>query len=70
MDEEKYKIIRNKDVMQRIMIFESLREKGNKHYHKGEYDLALRFYEHALGCFKWLEIVDEEETDLEDAESF
>ena len=52
------------------MTFENFREKGNKHYHKGNYEIALRFYEHAFGCFKWLEIFDQEDnSDLEDAES-
>jgi hypothetical protein len=32
---------------------------------KGEYDEAIKYYERALGCYKWLEYVEEPDSDEE-----
>lgn len=33
--------------------------------HKQNYDEAIKYYERALGCFKWLEVIDEPDSDSE-----
>lgn len=33
---------------------------------KGLYEEAIRYYERALGCYKWLEVVEEPQSDSED----
>lgn len=42
-------------------MYDQLKEKGNKHFYKGLYKDALVFYEKALSCIKYLEIVDEDD---------
>ena len=33
---------------------------------KKNYDEAIKYYERAFGCFKWLEVIDEPDSDDED----
>jgi hypothetical protein len=51
------------------MPYEKLREKGNKYYNKGQYGLALDYYERALSLFKWLEYCEEDESDRQTMKS-
>ena len=52
---EDYKKVREIECCSRFMPYEKLREKGNKYFNKGQYGLALDYYERALSLFKWLE---------------
>eukprot|EP01016_Furgasonia_blochmanni_P052518 TRINITY_DN8385_c0_g1_i7.p1 TRINITY_DN8385_c0_g1~~TRINITY_DN8385_c0_g1_i7.p1 ORF type:complete len:720 (+),score=178.67 TRINITY_DN8385_c0_g1_i7:114-2162(+) len=54
-DDEKMAKIRTLEVSHRFFIYDKFREQGNKCYNKGEYDEALKLYERALSCFKWLD---------------
>lgn len=54
-DDEKMTKIRSLEVSHRFFIYDKFREQGNKCYNKGEYEDALKLYERALSCYKWLE---------------
>lgn len=56
-DEENSKKMRQMEVAQRFFVYDKFREQGNKRLNKGEYEEAMKYYERALGCFKWLEYV-------------
>ena len=54
-----------------MFIFERIKEQGNKHFSKDDYSNCIKMYERvifllllliiqALGCLKWLEILEEE----------
>lgn len=47
--------IRSFECCSRFMAYDELRERGNKEFHAGNYNLALDYYEKALSLFKWLE---------------
>ena len=49
--------MRQMEVAQRFFVYDKFREQGNKRLNKGEYEEAMKYYERALGCFKWLEYV-------------
>ncbi len=34
--------------------------------HKANYDEAIKYYERALGCFKWLEVIEEPDSETDD----
>ena len=55
--------MRSVEVAQRFLIFDKFREQGNKRLNKGLYDEAIKYYERALGCYKWLEYVEEPDSD-------
>lgn len=59
--------MRSADVAQRFLVFDKFREQGNKRLNKGEYDEAIKYFERALGCYRWLEYVPEPDTDEETA---
>lgn len=42
---------------------------GNKLLSKSEYDEAIKYYERALGCFRYLEVVEPPEVDSEEEEA-
>lgn len=65
-DEENTKKMRALEVAQRFFIYDRFREQGNKRIFKEEYDEAMKYYERALGCFKWLEYVEPPESEDED----
>lgn len=52
------------EISQRFFVYDQFREQGNKRFYKGLYQDAIFFYEYALSCFKWLEIIDEDEEEL------
>ena len=48
--------LRKLEVSHRFFVYDKFREQGNKKYNKNNPQEAISFYEHALSCFKWLEI--------------
>ena len=65
-DEENTKKIRLLEVSQRFFIYDKFRESGNKRLNKGNYEDAIKYYERALGCYKWLEVIDTPDTDSDE----
>lgn len=65
-DEENTKKMRQMEVSQRFFVYDRFREQGNKQYNKGNYDEAVKYYERALGCFKWLDVVEPPESESEE----
>ena len=59
-NEEKFDKIRKLEVAHRFFVYDKFREQGNKKYNKNRFEESLSLYEHALSCFKWLEIKKEE----------
>jgi len=55
-NEEKFEKIRKLEVAHRFFVYDKFREQGNKKYNRNNATEALSLYEHALSCFKWLEI--------------
>jgi len=55
-NEEKFEKIRKLEVAHRFFVYDKFREQGNKKYNRNNPTEALSLYEHALSCFKWLEI--------------
>eukprot|EP01017_Pseudomicrothorax_dubius_P029889 TRINITY_DN3671_c0_g1_i1.p1 TRINITY_DN3671_c0_g1~~TRINITY_DN3671_c0_g1_i1.p1 ORF type:complete len:559 (+),score=120.23 TRINITY_DN3671_c0_g1_i1:998-2674(+) len=47
--------IRKHDLPSMICVSEEYRDKGNSKFAKREYEKALRYYEKALACVRWLE---------------
>lgn len=70
-DDENTKKLRKCDVSNRFMVFDKFREQGNKQYNKENFDDAMRYYERALGCFRWLDYIEptEEESDIEEGDN-
>jgi len=66
MNDKNMKKVRELEVAQRFFVYDKLREKGNKEFHKGNYHETVLYYEQAMSCFKWLEHVEKDEDD-EDA---
>lgn len=58
-NDDTMKKVRNLEVSQRFFAYDKLKEKGNKHYNRGEFDTALEYYERAFGVFKWLDYIEE-----------
>jgi len=70
-DEEKFGQVRKMELSQRFFVYDNFREQGNKKYNRGRYTEALALYEHALSCFRWLQVKKEEEKKQdEDDEEF
>jgi len=59
-NEEKFEKIRKLEVAHRFFVYDKFREQGNKKYNRNKSEEALSLYEHALSCFKWLEIKKDE----------
>ncbi|CAD8077631.1 unnamed protein product [Paramecium sonneborni] len=68
-DDENTKKLRQCEVAQRFFVYDKFREKGNKLLQKQEYDEAIRYYERALGCFRYLEVVEPPEVDSDEDET-
>ncbi|CAD8056088.1 unnamed protein product [Paramecium primaurelia] len=64
-DDENTKKLRQCEVAQRFFVYDKFREKGNKLLQKQEYEEAIRYYERALGCFRYLEVIEPSEEDSE-----
>ncbi|KAL4436273.1 hypothetical protein ABPG74_015864 [Tetrahymena malaccensis] len=60
-EEEFMKKVRQKEVVERFLVFDKYRERGNRLFNKQKYEEALRLYERALSCYRWLELVDSDE---------
>ena len=60
---EDYQKVRGIECCSRFLPYEKLREKGNKYFNKGKYPDALDYYERALSLFKWLEYLEEDNTE-------
>ena len=54
------------EVSHRFFVYDQYREKGNKAFMKGLYEEAVAYYERALSCFKWLEVLDDPDSSDED----
>lgn len=59
-NEEKFEKIRKLEVAHRFFVYDKFREQGNKKYNRKKADEAISLYEHALSCFKWLEVSKEQ----------
>jgi len=68
-NEEQYKKIRKLEISHRFFVYDKFREQGNKKYNRNHPEEAISLYEHALSCFKWLEIKPEEKKEEDDEES-
>ncbi|EAS06282.3 transmembrane protein, putative (macronuclear) [Tetrahymena thermophila SB210] len=66
MNDENMKKVRELEVAQRFFVYDKLREKGNKEFHKGNYEESILYYERAMSCFKWLQHVEKDDSDDED----
>lgn len=66
MNDENMKKVRELEVAQRFFVYDKLREKGNKEFHKGNFEESILYYERAMSCFKWLEHVEKEDSDDEE----
>ena len=51
--------IRKTEITQRFFAQDGLKEEGNWYYRKRNYTEAMKYYEAALSCVKWLEYVPE-----------
>jgi ribosomal protein L12E/L44/L45/RPP1/RPP2 len=65
-NEEKFEKIRKLEVAHRFFVYDKFREQGNKKYNRNKPAEAISLYEHALSCFKWLEVKKEEKKDEEE----
>ncbi|CAD8158036.1 unnamed protein product [Paramecium pentaurelia] len=65
-DDENTKKLRQCEVAQRFFVYDKFREKGNKLLQKQEYEEAIRYYERALGCFRYLEVIEPSEEESEE----
>lgn len=73
-DEENTKKLRTLEVANRFFVFDKFREKGifvkillgNKYMNKKQFDEAIKYYERALGCFRWLEVVEVPEVESDE----
>jgi hypothetical protein len=57
--------IRKLELLQRMHIFDKLKEEGNKLLYKGDLVNSIRMYEKALSILKWLEVKEKEEKERE-----
>mmetsp|Transcript_63253 Transcript_63253/g.87938 ORF Transcript_63253/g.87938 Transcript_63253/m.87938 type:complete len:287 (+) Transcript_63253:410-1270(+) len=55
-NEEKFGQIRKLEVSHRFFVYDKFKEQGNKKFNKGKTEEAISLFEHALSCFKWLEM--------------
>ncbi|EGR30006.1 hypothetical protein IMG5_144800 [Ichthyophthirius multifiliis] len=60
-DDDLMKKIRLKEITERFFAYDKFRERGNRYFNKQKITTALYYYERALSCFKWLELIDEED---------
>jgi len=69
-NEEQFEKIRKLEVAHRFFIYDKFRERGNRKYNRNHPAEAISLYEHALSCFKWLEVKkdDKKEEDEETKE--
>jgi len=67
-NEEKFEKIRKLEVAHRFFVYDKFREQGNKKYNRNKPEEALSLYEHALSCFKWLEIKKDEKKEKEEGD--
>jgi len=67
-DEEKFAQVRKMELSQRFFVYDNFREQGNKKYSRGRYTEAIALYEHALSCFRWLQVKKEEKKEDDDEE--
>lgn len=57
--------IREMEVLQKYMVIDEIKEIGNEHYSKGEYQQAINSYIQAYACIRWLEFLPKKELDKE-----
>jgi ribosomal protein L12E/L44/L45/RPP1/RPP2 len=65
-NEEKFEKVRKLEVAHRFFVYDKFREQGNKKYNRNRFVDSISLYEHALSCFKWLEIKKEEKKEDEE----
>ena len=50
---------RKSELLSKISVANELKEAGNRNFFKGKYDKAILCYEHGIGLFKYLEILED-----------
>ena len=58
-EDENVMQVREMEVGQRLYVFDKIKERGNKHFHKNRDYECIKVYERALSVMKWLELKEE-----------
>jgi len=64
--EDTFSKVRKMEASQRFFVYDKFREQGNKKYNRKNPQEAIGYYEHALSCFKWLEIKKDDHKNFEE----